>query len=69
MLLKNYFKRSMKDLNMDTTKFSNIFFGHLRFIFEPNVLVFPFCFDIDRIGISFHCLFFAIQWEWKKYEE
>ena len=54
---------------MDTTKFSNIFLGHLRFIFEPNVLVFPFCFDIDRIGISFHCLFFAIQWEWKKYEE
>ena len=46
-----------------------MFFGRIFFMYDPSILTLPFCFVIDRIGIEFHCLFFTIQYEWKKTED
>ena len=53
---------------MDTAKFSKTYFGHLHFGFDYGLWVIPFCIDIDRVGISFHCLCFTVMWDWKKFE-
>jgi hypothetical protein len=51
---------------MKECKFSETYFGHLTFYYEPNIFNFPISAIIDRSGIVICFGFWGLNWTWKK---